>query len=523
MTAPFARQRADASIARARLRFHLRRQGATRAMPGDTLASALLANGVHLVGRSFKYHRPRGHPGAGSEEPNALVGVDARCGALHAQSARHRRSNSTTACVAESQNRWPSLAFDIGGDQRPAVAVSFRPASTTRPSCGRRAAWKRSTSRTSARRPGLGKAPTRCRSGSLCAALRPLRRAGRRRRPRRARRRARRGGRAGARVMLCDEQAELGGSLLAETGRDASTGEPARPSGSPRRSRELSACRVSRCCRAPPAFGYFAHNFIGLSERLTDHLPTPDPERAARAAVAGARAAKWCWRPARMERPLVFPDNDRPGIMLAGAARTYLQRAMASRPGARVVVVTAHDAAYRAALDLAAAGLRSRGDRRSARRRPTARSPHAARAAGTAGLRRSRRRRHRGRLRVSQALAASALAGGRAGQGPSAIACDRPADVGRLYAERASLFAIARQAGIRRSDRGLSCPANPPNVSAPPAPAAAFSALARLWPTAIAPANGGAGGRLRRCVRPRASRSRRLRLAAAASLGAVAA
>ncbi|WP_036265093.1 2Fe-2S iron-sulfur cluster-binding protein, partial [Mesorhizobium sp. NBIMC_P2-C2] len=80
---------------------------------GDTLASALLANGVHLVGRSFKYHRPRGFLSAGAEEPNALVEI-ARDGARKTPNVRATVQELYDGLVAKSQNRWPSLSFDVG-------------------------------------------------------------------------------------------------------------------------------------------------------------------------------------------------------------------------------------------------------------------------------------------------------------------------------------------------------------------------------------------------------------------------
>ncbi|WP_374684854.1 2Fe-2S iron-sulfur cluster-binding protein [Mesorhizobium sp. J428] len=111
---------------------------------GDTLASALLANGQRLVGRSFKYHRPRGILTAGAAEPNALVTVSS--GGRIEPNTRATMQELYAGLEATSQNRWPSLGFDLG-----AVNGAFRPssapASTTRPSCGRRPSGRSSTSR----------------------------------------------------------------------------------------------------------------------------------------------------------------------------------------------------------------------------------------------------------------------------------------------------------------------------------------------------------------------------------------
>ena len=104
--------------------------------PGDTLASALLANGVRLVGRSFKYHRPRGIYSAGPEEPNALVRL--RSGGRAEPNTRATMVELYDGLVAESQNRWPSLGFDVDGVQQHSCRRCSPPASTTRRSCGRR-------------------------------------------------------------------------------------------------------------------------------------------------------------------------------------------------------------------------------------------------------------------------------------------------------------------------------------------------------------------------------------------------
>ena len=119
-------------------------------------------------------------------------------------------------------------------------------------------------------------------------------------------------------------------------------------------------------------FGYHDHNFLTIAERLTDHLPPARAQRPARARVARAREARWCSRPARMERPLVFANNDRPGVMLASAVSAYVNR-YGVQPGTRAVVFTNNDSAYRTAL-------RPR-DRRHRRRGGRRRAPGAARRA----------------------------------------------------------------------------------------------------------------------------------------------
>ena len=317
---------------------------------GDTLASALLANGVHLVGRSFKYHRPRGILTAGAEEPNALVAVrrdEARC----TPNLRATQVELYEGLCAESQNRWPSLRFDVGRANdllSPLFPAGFYYKTFMWPRSG----WARLYEPLIRATTGLGRAPTlpdpdrytnlyaHCDvlivgSGpaGLAAALAALD--------------------SGARVILCDEQAEPGGSLLAvSTARiDGVTTE----AWLERTVAALARHPRVRVLLRTTAFGYFPHNAIGLNERLTDHLAHP-ASRQARERLWQVRAREVVLATGAIEQPLVFPGNDRPGIMLAGAVQTYLNR-YGVRAGSRAVVVTATDSAYQAALDLHAAGV----------------------------------------------------------------------------------------------------------------------------------------------------------------------
>ncbi|MGH8204353.1 MAG: sarcosine oxidase subunit alpha, partial [Steroidobacteraceae bacterium] len=157
---------------------------------------------------------------------------------------------------------------------------------------------------------------------------------------------------AGARVIVCDEQAEFGGSLL-----DGATAridaEPAEVWVTAAVAALAGSTRVRLLSRTT-AFGYFPHNNVGLVERLTDHLADALPG-AVRERLWQVRAREVVLATGAIEQPLVFPGNDRPGIMLAGAARTFLKR-YGVRAGTRAVVVTAADGACRAAADLEAAG-----------------------------------------------------------------------------------------------------------------------------------------------------------------------
>jgi sarcosine oxidase, subunit alpha len=327
--------------------------------PGDTLASALLAHGVHLVGRSFKYHRPRGILAAGSEEPNALVAVR-RDEARFTPNLRATQVELYDGLEAESQNRWPSLAFDLGAINdllSPFMPAGFYYKTFMWP----RRAWHALYEPFIRAAAGLGRAPdasdpdrysnrfAHCDVlvvGGGATGLAAARAAGER----------------GARVILCDEQCELGGSLLAEPSGAGSADTSKSVRGQPALAwlaDTLSTLRglEDRITLLPrtTAFGYFPHNFVALNERLTDHLAAP-PRGAARERQWQVRAKEVVLAAGAIERPLVFGGNDRPGIMLAGAARTYLNR-YGVLPGRRAVVVTADDAAYRTALDLQAAGV----------------------------------------------------------------------------------------------------------------------------------------------------------------------
>jgi sarcosine oxidase subunit alpha len=324
------------------------------AFAGDTLASALLAQGRHLVGRSFKYHRPRGIVAAGSEEPNALVSVR-RDDARYTPNLRATQVEVFDGLQAQSQNRWPSLRLDLGALSdliAPIIPAGFYYKTFMWP----RRAWKSLYEPYIRAAAGLGRAPTRAdpdrysnryaHCDVLIVGAGPAGLAA-----------AQAAADAGARVILCDEQAELGGSLLSE-----GSGPGAQPieGASAATWLEGALARLRRYPRVrllarTTAFGYFPHNLIGLNERLTDHLSKPQPERP-RERTWQVRAREVVLATGAIERPLVFPGNDRPGIMLAGAARTYLNR-YAVRPGSRAVLVTSCDEAYRAALDLHAAGV----------------------------------------------------------------------------------------------------------------------------------------------------------------------
>lgn len=320
-------------------------------LTGDTLASALIANGVHLVGRSFKYHRPRGFVSAGSEEPNALVGVGATQ-SRYTPNLLATQVEIYDGLVAESQNRWPSLETDAGFLNE--YFSAFLPAGFYyKTFMWPRTAWKKLYEPVIRRMAGLGKAPAEpdadrytqvfahcdvlivgAGPAGLAAALEASN--------------------SDATVILCDEQAEMGGSLLSD--RSASIDGMQAAEWARTALDELRKRPNVKLMSRTTAFGWYPHNFVGLNERVTDHLGNP-PANQPRERLWQIRAKEVVLAAGAIERPLVFTDNDRPGIMLAGAARTYVNR-YGVLPGKQVVVFTACDSAYRAALDLKAAGAR---------------------------------------------------------------------------------------------------------------------------------------------------------------------
>ncbi|MEZ5818983.1 MAG: sarcosine oxidase subunit alpha family protein [Hyphomicrobiaceae bacterium] len=325
--------------------------------PGDTLASALLANGVHLVGRSFKYHRPRGILAAGSEEPNALVTIK-RDWRRVTPNLRATEVELYEGLAAESQNRWPSLERDAASvndrlsELFPAGFYYKTFMGPKRLGRAGRAAWKRVYEPAIRRMAGLGRAPAvadpdrysarYAHCDVLVAGAGPAGLAA-----------ALAAAEAGASVIVADEQAELGGSLLSET-HVAVEGVPAWEWLS---SVLLRLAAFERVCLLPrtTVFGAYPDRMMGLVERLSDHLEDPDAALP-RERLWQVRAAEIVLATGAIERPLVFPDNDRPGIMLAGAVTAYLHR-YAVLAGTTAVVVTASDEGYAAAVDLMGHGV----------------------------------------------------------------------------------------------------------------------------------------------------------------------
>ncbi|MGO4563055.1 sarcosine oxidase subunit alpha [Rhizobiales bacterium 3FA27D7] len=315
---------------------------------GDTVASALLANGVHLMGRSFKYHRPRGPVAAGSEEPNALIGTRRGPGRFE-PNTRATVQELRAGLETTSQNKYPSLKFDIGA-VNDAAYMLFSAGFYYKTFMWPKSFWHKVYEPFIRAAASLGVSPMEedpdqyasrnLHCDVLIVGAGPAGLAA-----------ARAAAVDGLKVVLVDENAEPGGTLLSEP--------QARIDGCPAwdwLAEELKALKELgvRIMTRTTAIAYYHQNMLGLCERVTDHLDAV-PQDTPRERLWRVRARRVVLAQGALEKPLVFHGNDRPGVMLAGAAQTYLNR-YGVRVGDRPVVVTSHDSAWYAAFDLQGAG-----------------------------------------------------------------------------------------------------------------------------------------------------------------------
>jgi sarcosine oxidase, subunit alpha len=317
--------------------------------PGDTLASALLANGVALTGRSFKYHRPRGIMSAGVEEPSAIIQLGS--GAYADPNCKATQVELHAGLEAASLNCWPSVELDFGGIGN-ALADLIPAGFYYKTFMWPRRGWL-AYEHFIRRAAGLGRAPTLPdperyekrfeHVDVLIAGGGPAGIAA-----------ALAAGRSGARVLIADEQSEFGGQLLF---RDTEIDGGAAEDWLAASLAELAAMPEVRLLPRSTVAGYYDHNFLTILERLTDHLaPGTTPAGLPRQRLWKLRAREVVLATGAIERPLVFVNNDLPGIMLAGAVQSYIRR-YGVRPGSRAVVFTNNDSAYELAASLADAGV----------------------------------------------------------------------------------------------------------------------------------------------------------------------
>jgi len=313
---------------------------------GDTLASALLANGVHFVARSWKYHRPRGIVTADVAEPNAVVQLET--GAYTVPNARATEIELYQGLVATSVNAKPSIENDrMAVNQKIArfIPAGFYYKTFMWP----RKFWPKyeEVIRDAA---GLGRAPEHVDADRydkcfahcdvLVVGAGPSGLAA-----------AHAAGLSGARVILVDDQPELGGSLLSY--RSEIDGAPGLKWAQKIEAELRKMPDVKILCRST-AFGYQDHNLVTITQRLTEHLPV-SMRKGTRELLWKVRAKRVILATGAQERPIVFGNNDLPGVMLASAVSSYLHR-YAVLPGRNAVVFTNNDSGYQCALDLKAAG-----------------------------------------------------------------------------------------------------------------------------------------------------------------------
>ena len=310
------------------------------AQEGDTLAAALLRNGIGLVGRSFKYHRPRGIMTAGVEEPNALVTVGE--GGRTEPNTRATDVFVYEGLVAKSQNRWPNLSFDIGsvfGLAAPALSAGFY----YKTFFGSAKKWMfyEYFIRKAA---GLGNAPTSSdpdrfsQRAAFCDVLvvgaGPA-----------GMQAALEAAESGKRVILVEQDNILGPSLI----RDGQEQDADWINAAAARIRAANGLILTRTT----ASGYWEHDLVTLTQRLSEPGQVPQNNVAQR--LWHVRAGQVILATGSIERPMAFAHNDRPGVMLSQAVRSYVRR-FGVVPGKRVVIATNNDDAYKTAQALKEAG-----------------------------------------------------------------------------------------------------------------------------------------------------------------------
>ncbi len=319
---------------------------------GDTLASALLANNVHLVGRSFKYHRPRGIMTAGSEEPNAIV-------QLHNNTSRTEPNVRATeieiyeGLEASSQNCWPSVSFDIGGINNilsPLLPAGFYYKTFMWPA----SFWEKYEYfiRKSA---GLGKSPTvpdpdiyehryiHCDVLVIGAGISGIMA-------------AKTAAKNGLRTLLIEEKSYLGGSTIYQNSDHFKINNQTSGSWLEKEINEIKKIKNLEIKTRTSVAAYHGYNFLLARENLTDHLPIEKKENKTRHRLLKIRAKKVITATGSLERPLIFDNNDRPGILLSSAIKKYADLFGVSC-GEKNIFFTNNDSAYETAISLIQKGI----------------------------------------------------------------------------------------------------------------------------------------------------------------------
>ncbi len=319
---------------------------------GDTLASALLANNIHLVGRSFKYHRPRGIMTAGSEEPNAIV-------QLHKNSSRTEPNVRATeieiyeGLEASSQNCWPSVNFDIGGINNflsPILPAGFYYKTFMWPA----SFWEKYEYfiRKSA---GLGKSPTEpdpdiyehkyvhCDVLVIGAGISGIIA-------------AKTSAKSGFKTLLVDEKPYLGGSTIYQNSEHFKINNQISSSWLDKEINEIKKIKNLEVKTRTSVSAFHGYNFLLARENLTDHLPLNQRNNKIRHRLLKIRSKKVINATGSLERPLIFDNNDRPGILLSSAIEKYANL-YGVACGEKNVLFTNNDSAYETVISLNQKGI----------------------------------------------------------------------------------------------------------------------------------------------------------------------
>ena len=320
---------------------------------GDTLASALLSNGIHLVGRSFKYHRPRGIMSCGTEEPNAICQINGDTD-LTEPNVRATEIELYEGLEANSQNCWPSVNFDIGAINNfisPFIAAGFYYKTFMWP----KSFWKHVYEPLIRKSAGLGKSPTRpdpeiydhrhvhCDvlvigggiSGIISAKL---------------------AAKNNFNTILVDDKNILGGSTIFQNNENFKIDNEISKNWLSKEIEEISKLKNLTIKTRTSIAAYHSYNYLLAKESLTDHLSKDKKNNCIRQRFWKIRAKKVIIATGSIERPLVFNNNDRPGIILANSVNKYLNFYGVSC-GLNNFIFTNNDSAYETAISLIEKGM----------------------------------------------------------------------------------------------------------------------------------------------------------------------